>query len=95
LQCEANFKEIPEYDALDDEGRRAAFAKFVKKQKVIFLYSPLRSPLIFFRRSFEKLHLKTEHRQLVGNVKNVQRTSVKLTVKLDPKEVRIATVTEK
>ena len=25
---------LPEYKALDDEGRRAAFAKFIKRQKV-------------------------------------------------------------
>jgi pre-mRNA-processing factor 40 len=25
---------LPEYKALDDEGRRVAFAKFVKRQKV-------------------------------------------------------------
>lgn len=27
-------EELPEFKALEDEGRRAAFAKFVKRQKV-------------------------------------------------------------
>ena len=29
-----HIEHLPEYRALDDEGRRAAFAKFVKRQKV-------------------------------------------------------------
>jgi pre-mRNA-processing factor 40 len=31
-------EDLPEYKALDDEGRRAAFAKFVKRQKACFIH---------------------------------------------------------
>jgi len=30
---------LEEYKRLDDEGRRLAFSKFVKRQKVILLFS--------------------------------------------------------
>lgn len=32
-------EQLPEYKALEDEGRRAAFNKFIKRQKVIYAYN--------------------------------------------------------
>ena len=32
-------EQLPEYKALEDEGRRAAFSKFIKRQKVIYAYN--------------------------------------------------------
>ena len=31
---------LPEYKALEEEGRRAAFSKFIKRQKVSLPFSP-------------------------------------------------------
>jgi hypothetical protein len=33
-QAESSLKELPEFEQLEDEGRRTAFAKFIKRQKV-------------------------------------------------------------
>jgi pre-mRNA-processing factor 40 len=38
IKVVSHFEHLPEFKALDDEGRRAAFAKFVKRQKVRLLF---------------------------------------------------------
>lgn len=41
-------EQLPEYQALEDEGRRAAFSKFIKRQKVDVLHTHCTTAYILF-----------------------------------------------
>jgi hypothetical protein len=63
---------LPEYTALEDEeGRRAAFAKFVKRQRVFGSITLLLQSFTAYRNVFGRLQgLKMEVRQQVKSAKN-------------------------
>ena len=67
-------QDLPEYKALEDEeDRKAAFAKYIKRQKVSLTSPGVSITLMFFRRSLKK-YPTMAHRQPVASEKSLQTT---------------------
>jgi len=82
IQAVPLIQDLPEYKALEDEeGRRAAFAKFVKRQKVAAFPLPVRCEhdlSSVYRSAFVSVNgrpRRTDRRQ-VGSAKNPRRRTV-------------------
>jgi hypothetical protein len=71
---------LPEYKLIaDDDGRRAAFAKFIKRQKVgrsLRKYAPLIKDT--FRNVYERQHLKMEVLQPVASARTLHKSTKRI-----------------
>lgn len=88
LQAIPLMEHLPEYKALEDEdGRRAAFARFVKRQKVHVIFTP--KSLISYRtprNGNEKQRLKTVRQRQAGNARSLPANIVMVTETVKEKE---------